>query len=42
MPEIRIDPLTGQRYYKHFQNTPACMDAKNLPDYEWSYWQLHH
>jgi cyclomaltodextrin glucanotransferase len=37
-----FDPLTGQRYYKHFQNTSACMDAKNLPDSEWSYWQLHH
>ncbi len=37
-----FDPATGTRYYKHYQDDQRCQDAKNLPDYEWSYWQLHH
>jgi cyclomaltodextrin glucanotransferase len=36
------DPCTGMRYYKHYQSDPRCEAAKNLPDYDWSYWQLHH
>jgi cyclomaltodextrin glucanotransferase len=36
------DPLTRTRRYKHYQDTQQCEEAKNLPDYEWSYWQLHH
>ncbi len=36
------DPGTGIRYYKHYENYPACIAAKKLPDYDWSYWQLHH
>lgn len=37
-----IDPATNTHYYKHFQTDQRCADAKNLPDYYWSYWQLHH
>jgi cyclomaltodextrin glucanotransferase len=33
---------TGLRYYKHYENYPACIDAKTKPDYDWTYWQLHH
>ena len=38
------DTATGSRYYKHFQHDPRCEDVKNnnTPDYNWSYWQLHH
>jgi cyclomaltodextrin glucanotransferase len=36
------DPCTGMRYYKHYQSDPRCEAAKNLADYDWSYWQLHH
>ena len=36
------DPATGMRYYKHNQGDPRCQAAKNLADYDWSYWQLHH
>jgi cyclomaltodextrin glucanotransferase len=36
------DPATGLRYYKHYQDYPQCEMAKTLPDYYWSYWQLHH
>jgi cyclomaltodextrin glucanotransferase len=36
------DPSTGMRYYKHNQGDPRCEAAKNLADYDWSYWQLHH
>jgi cyclomaltodextrin glucanotransferase len=32
----------GLRYYKHYQDDPRCQAAKNLADYDWSYWQLHH
>jgi len=28
--------------YKHHQSDPRCQAAKNLADYDWSYWQLHH
>ena len=37
-----FDTATGKRYYKHFQTDQRCQDAKNLADYNWSYWQLHH
>ncbi len=37
-----FDPATGTRYYKHYQGDQRCQDAKNTPDYNWSYWQLHH
>jgi hypothetical protein len=30
------------RYYKHYQYDPRCQAAKDLADYYWSYWQLHH
>ncbi len=36
------DPATGMRYYKHFETDQRCIDAKNIADYNWSYWQLHH
>ncbi len=37
-----FDPVTSTRYYKHYQHDPRCEAAKNLADYDWSYWQLHH
>jgi glycosidase len=37
-----FDPANGTRYYKHYESYPACQDAKTKPDYDWSYWQLHH
>jgi cyclomaltodextrin glucanotransferase len=37
-----FDTATGTRYYKHYQRDQRCQDAKNIPDYNWSYWQLHH
>lgn len=36
------DSATGTRYYKHFESDARCMDAKNIADYDWTYWQLHH
>ncbi len=36
-----FDRTTGMRYYKHNQGDQRCVDAKSLPDYYWSYWQLH-
>ncbi len=36
------DPASGMRYYKHHQEDQRCVDAKNIADYYWSYWQLHH
>ncbi len=38
------DTATGARYYKHYQHDPRCEDItnNNIPDYNWSYWQLHH
>jgi cyclomaltodextrin glucanotransferase len=36
------DPQTGQRYYKHFEGTSACIDATTKSDADWTYWQLHH
>lgn len=40
--EDDYDPETGMRRYKHYQSDGRCEAAKTLPDYEWSYWQLHH
>ena len=37
-----FDRATGLRYYKHFESDSRCADATTLPDYDWSYWQLHH
>ena len=37
-----VDPRTGLRAYKHFQNTKACKAAEMESDADWSYWQLHH
>jgi cyclomaltodextrin glucanotransferase len=36
------DPANGMRYYKHYQDDPRCQAAAQIPDYDWSYWQLHH
>ncbi|MDQ6736047.1 MAG: alpha-amylase family glycosyl hydrolase, partial [Nitrospirota bacterium] len=36
------DSATGTRYYKHFEGDTRCVDAKNIADYDWTYWQLHH
>ena len=36
------DFASGMNYYKHYEDDPRCKAAANLPDYEWSYWQLHH
>jgi cyclomaltodextrin glucanotransferase len=35
---------TGTRLYKHYQGDPRCQQVvqQGLPDYEWTYWQLHH
>ncbi len=40
--EHDYDHATGQRFYKHYESYHACKEAKNLPDYQWDYWQLHH
>jgi cyclomaltodextrin glucanotransferase len=37
-----FDRANGMRYYKNHQSDPRCQAAKNLADYDWSYWQLHH
>lgn len=37
-----FDHTYDTRYYKHYQSDCRCEQAKTLPDYEWSYWQLHH
>jgi cyclomaltodextrin glucanotransferase len=37
-----LDPKTGLRAYKHYQDTPACQAAEKESDADWSYWQLHH
>ncbi len=37
-----FDPSSGLRYYKHNEGDQRCIDATNLADYDWSYWQLHH
>lgn len=37
-----FDPVSGTRYYKHYQHDPRCQAAKSLADYYWSDWQLHH
>jgi glycosidase len=36
------DPVTGLRYYKHYQGYPQCIAAMNTSDATWSSWQLHH
>ena len=36
------DMVSGQRFYKHYEDCPACQEAKKKPDYDWTYWQLHH
>ena len=36
------DPATGQRFYKHYQDTKPCIDTQYLGSAEWSDWQLHH
>jgi cyclomaltodextrin glucanotransferase len=36
------DSATGTRYYKHYASDQRCVDAATIPDYEWTYWQLHH
>jgi glycosidase len=40
--EDDYDHANGLRYYKHFQDDQRCQQAKDLADYYWSYWQLHH
>ena len=37
-----VDPQTGLRAYKHYQERPACQKAENESDADWTYWQLHH
>ncbi len=39
-----VDPSTGTHYYKHYESDGRCKEEKALsvPDYYWSYWQLHH
>ena len=37
-----FDQENRMHYYKHFQWTPQCQDAKTKSDSEWTYWQLHH
>jgi glycosidase len=37
-----FDAENGLHYYKHFQGTPQCQDAKTKSDADWTYWQLHH
>lgn len=37
-----FDPIYGGRFYKHYEDTQQCQKAKNIPDTEWNYWQLHH
>ncbi len=36
------DPVNHTRFYKHYQDDSRCQQAETLPDYQWSYWQLHH
>ncbi len=37
-----FDPENDMRYYKHYQCDRRCQAATKLPDYDWTYWQLHH
>jgi cyclomaltodextrin glucanotransferase len=36
------DTATGERSYKHYQDDQRCIDAATKPDYDWTFWQLHH
>jgi cyclomaltodextrin glucanotransferase len=40
--ENDYDPVYPTRFYKHYQDDPSCQQAATIPDYQWSYWQLHH
>lgn len=37
-----FDFRTGQRFYKHFDDDPRCVQERNIPDSQRTYWQLHH
>jgi glycosidase len=37
-----VDPITGLRAYKHFQDDDRCQAAEKESDADWTYWQLHH
>jgi cyclomaltodextrin glucanotransferase len=40
--DFDYDPDTNTRFYKHYQDTPACQQAAKVADSEWDAWQLHH
>lgn len=40
--ENDYDPIYPTRFYKHYQDYLDCQQAATMPDYQWSYWQLHH
>jgi cyclomaltodextrin glucanotransferase len=37
-----FDRVYGGRFYKHYEQTPQCQQAKTIPDTQWTWWQLHH
>ncbi|MBV8883412.1 MAG: hypothetical protein JO235_05350 [Chroococcidiopsidaceae cyanobacterium CP_BM_RX_35] len=40
------DTTYGTRFYKHYNDDPRCQQVLTpippVPDYQWTYWQLHH
>ncbi|MET3105580.1 cyclomaltodextrin glucanotransferase [Oxalobacteraceae bacterium GrIS 2.11] len=30
------------QFYKHFEGDSRCIEAQQIPDSQWDYWQLHH